>query len=232
MAVGVVVAALCMANAAWGGGKGSGPTPVTADTAFQVRYAANLDRGESFIDIINTGANGASLTGPGIGNAIGNICVNVYGFTADEEMVSCCSCLVTPNQVIHLGVVADILGNLTHTGAPASLTLKLLATGAGGSAGTGTSCTNSAANVAASTTAIVNGLVAFGTTLHAAPNAGLAVTETPFIPATLGTGELASLGARCTAIIGGLSGFGICGVTANTATNGQCNLGALGAAKI
>jgi len=212
------------------------------DTPFQVRYAANLAVGqESWIDIINDGANGAPLNGPGIGGNVGNICVNVYAFSQDEEMVSCCSCYLTPDQVAHLGVFADIVNNPTHPfiGGANSLTIKLLATldGTGGTAGA-SGCNNSAANVNASGTVLVNGLVAFGTTLHVSPPVDvtnpLAVTETPFIPATLSSGELASLGARCTSIIGNLSGYGICGsFTGNPAPNGaQCHLGALGATKM
>ncbi len=63
------------------------------DSPFQVRYAANLDVGESYIDITNTGANGASLYGPGyIITNPGNICVNVYAFDPHEALISCCSC--------------------------------------------------------------------------------------------------------------------------------------------
>ena len=43
-------------------------TPVALDSLLQVRYAANLDEGESHINIINTGANGAPLYGPGYGD--------------------------------------------------------------------------------------------------------------------------------------------------------------------
>ena len=51
----------------------------------QVGYAANLNIGESYIDITNTGANGAPLLGPGFGAASGNICVNVYSFDPGER---------------------------------------------------------------------------------------------------------------------------------------------------
>jgi len=193
-----------------------------ADAPFQVRYAANLGSGESYIDIVNTGANGAPLLGPGLGGAVGNICVNVYAFDPGEEMIACCSCLVTPDQVVNLGVNRDLTAKTLTGVIPTSVTVKLLATLAG-TGGSGTSCTNSATAVAAPGTVIVSGLAAWGTTLHTGP-AGLPIfgTETAFTPSTLSAGELASLGGRCSSIVGNASTFGVCS---------SCKAGALGAMK-
>ena len=199
-------------------------TPIVAvDSPFQVRYAANTNLGggpfESYINITNDGANGAPLLGPGYGGAVGNICVNVYAFSPDEQMISCCSCLVTPNGVVNLGVNRDLTAKTLTGVIPSSVVVKLLSTLAG-PGGTGTSCSNSAAAV--TTAAIVPGMLAWGTTIHAAPTGGYAVTETPFLPATLSAGELASLGGRCASILGNGSGFGQCL---------SCKAGALGAQK-
>ena len=201
--------------------------PITADAPFQVRYAANLNLGESWINITNTGANGAPLNGPGFGGAAGNICVNVYAFSSDEQLVSCCSCLVTPNGLVNLGVKRDLTDNTLTGVVPNSVVIKLVATGAGGTGGTGTSCSNSAALAGDSAHPIVNGLAAWGTTLHVGAAADtapttVATTETKFTPATLSAGELASITNRCTNIIGNGSGFGICK---------SCRAGALGADK-
>jgi len=188
------------------------------DTGFQVRYAANLQFGESYIDIVNTGANGAPVSGPGFGFTSGNICVNVYALDPGEELIACCSCLVTPDQVVNLGVTRDLTSNSLTGVIPTSVTVKLVATLAG-TGGSGTSCANSAASATATP---VTGMAAWGTTLHATPVAGTyATTETPFTTATASTGELASLTGRCTSIIGNGSGFGICR---------SCRAGALGAA--
>src|SRR5580658_6344991 len=173
----VILAALVLAVAAFA------QNPVTADSPFQVRYAANLNIGESYINIINTGANGAPLLGPGFGAAAGNICVNVYAFDAGEELISCCSCLVTPNQTVSLGVNRDLTAKTLTGVVPTSVTIKLLATLAGTN-GSGTSCNNSAAF--AGDASPVTGMCAYGTTLHAVPTAGAyATTETAFTPATL-----------------------------------------------
>ena len=193
--------------------------PVTADSPFQVRYAANLNIGESYINISNSGANGAPLLGPGFGGAVGNICVNVYAFSPDEQLISCCSCLVTPNGLVNLGVNRDLTSRTLTGVIPTSVVVKLYATLAG-TGGTGTSCSNSAATVTTATAA--PGLLAWGTTVHnATPGVtGYNVTETAFTPATLSAGELASIGGRCASILGNGSGFGICY---------SCRAGALGA---
>ena len=194
-----------------------------SDSGFQVRYAANLQFGESYIDIVNTGANGAPVLGPGLGGATGNICVNVYALDPGEELVSCCSCLVTPDQVVNLGVNRDLTSKTLTGVIPTSVTVKLVAILAGtGGSGTGTVCNNSAAS-SAGTSAVITGMAAWGTTLHATPTAGTyATTETAFTPSTLSAGELSSLVGRCASIIGNASGFGICS---------SCRAGALGAAK-
>jgi hypothetical protein len=190
----------------------------TADSPFQVRYAANLNLGESYIDIINDGANGAPLLGPGFGAAAGNICVNVYAFSPDEQLISCCSCLVTPNGLVHLGVNADLTSKTLTGVIPTSVVVKLVATLAG-AGGAGTSCTNTAATATAA--GLVSGMAAWGTTLHP-QGAANTTTETRFTPATLSAGELASITGRCSSILGNGSGFGICN---------SCKAGGLGAGK-
>jgi hypothetical protein len=192
----------------------------TEDASFQIRYAANLNLGESYINIANDGANGASLLGPGIGGAVGNICVNVYAFDPSEELVSCCSCLVTPDQTVNLGVVADLTSKTLTGVVPTSVTVKLLATLAG--TGTGAVCNNSAAGPITTSNIVPSGMAAWGTTLHA-QGTGTGTTETPFTASTLSSGELASITGRCAAIIGNASGFGICA---------SCRSGALGGQKL
>jgi hypothetical protein len=194
--------------------------PVSADAPFQVGYAGNLQVGESFIAISNSGANGAPVLGPGFGTAAGNICVNVYAFSPDEQLISCCSCLVTPNGLVSLGVGSDLTSRTLTGVIPTSVVIKVVGSlaGAGGSS---TNCSNSAATVTTAT--LVPGTLAWGTTLHSfGTDAGYSVTETPFVPATLSTGELASIGGRCAAILANGSGFGVCS---------SCRAGALGAGR-
>ena len=181
---------------------------------FQVRYASNLTSGDSVINLTNNGFNGASLSGPGFGTAVGNICVNVYAFSPDEQLVSCCSCLITPNGLVSLSVNNDLVANTLTGTRPNSIVVKLVATGAGPTF-TGIACTNSAAQAGSATFPITTGMQAFATTLHQA-NTGFATTETPFAVASLSTSELASINGRCTNILGNGSTFGVC----RSCTNG------------
>jgi len=69
---------------------------------------------------------------------------------------------------------------------------------------------------AAAPGAVMPGLIAFGTNLHAAPVGGsitagtFAVTETPFIPATLSAAELTRITTLCGFIQSNGTGFGVC----------------------
>jgi hypothetical protein len=187
--------------------------------AFLVSYAANLASGESYVNLSNNGSSGAPLLGPGFGGAVGNICVNAYAFSPDEQLISCCSCLITPNGLANLGVTRD-LTQKTLTGViPTSVVIKLVA-GLAGAGGTGTTCTNSAATITAAQ--LAGSTEAWSTTLHPDPASAFRVTETPFSAGTLSSGELASLTGRCASILGNGSGFGICR---------SCQQGALGAGK-
>jgi hypothetical protein len=194
--------------------------PVTADSPFQVGYAITLAPvtssgvgpavvASSQIFITNTGANGSPLNGPGIGTASGNICANVYAFSPDEQLISCCSCLITPNGLSELIVANDLTSNPLTGVVPPSIVVKLVSTLAG-TGGAGTSCTNSAAVAGSTAFPLAAGMAAWSTTVHSIPPLPLAVTEVPFTPSTLSAAELASLNNRCTGIIGNGSGFGIC----------------------
>ena len=176
--------------------------------------AASSSVGDALINITNSGVNGAMLNGPGFGSPAGNICVNVYAFSPDEQLVSCCSCLVTPNALVSLSVTNDLLSNTLTGVRPNSVVVKLLATGTGVTAGapvfSGTSCTNTAAIAGSAGLPAVDGVHAWGTTAHSSPTGDMTTTEVPFLAATLSAGEQASITNRCTNILGNGSTFGIC----------------------
>jgi hypothetical protein len=136
--------------------------------------------------------------------------VNVYTFSPDEQEISCCSCVITPNGLVSLSAKNDLISNTLTPAVPGSIVVKLLAT-------TGGACN------AGTPGAPTVGLAAWGTTLHANQGAaGFAVTETAFKPATLSAAELARISSLCGFIQTNGSGFGICK---------SCRSGALGASK-
>jgi hypothetical protein len=188
---------------------------VTVDTQFQVRYASNLNLGDSVINITNSGARGAGLFSGTSASTTGAICVNVYAFSPDEQMISCCSCPVTPNGLVSLSAKNDLTSNTLTPAVPTSIVIKLYAT-----VPVGGSCSSSSNNPGAATA----GLLAWGTTVHAPAVAGdPVVTETPFLPATLSEGELGRLTSLCNFINATGSGFGICR---------SCRLGGLGGGRL
>src|SRR5579864_7245350 len=97
---------------------------VGPDDAFQVRYASNLNIGDSVINVTNTGT---AATAGAFGQISGNICVNVYTFDPAEELVSCCTCNVTPNGLQSISVKGSLTSNPLTPAIPTSVVIKLLA---------------------------------------------------------------------------------------------------------
>jgi hypothetical protein len=188
------------------------PIPViTPADAVQVRYAANLGLGESIIDLTNAGANGGN-------DSTDFICANVYVFAQDQQLISCCACPLSPNDLQFLSVQHDLINNTLTPGVPTGVTIMLTATDDTGQVG----CDASTA-----TTHFVGGLRAWGTTIHQAPRGALALTETAFsavtLPAITAPGsELYKMTSLCGFIESDGSGFGICN---------SCTSGGAGAAK-
>ncbi len=204
--------AIGAANAAIGAAATAVLLVIPADV-FQVRYASNLAIGDSVIDFTNTGA--SSTVALPVQN--GNLCVNAYVFSPDEQLISCCSCAVTPNGLQSLSARNDLISNTLTPGVPTSVVVKLLAS---------SQATCNASTVTPASLALAPGLAAWGTTIHPAPvTAGtpagtFGITETPFTPATLSPAELTRLTTLCSFNQVNGSGFGICKA---------CRLGGLGA---
>jgi hypothetical protein len=159
----------------------AGPAVITETTSntrdeFQVRYAAHLDVGDSFVNLTNTGTDPA-----------GTICVNVFTFDPTEELISCCACPVTPNGLNSLSVRKDLIGNTLTPALPNSVVIKLLASAPVG--GVCNPVTPTAANLA-------RGMGAWGTTLHTLTTttpATYGTTETPFSRAEIGITGLSAV---------------------------------------
>jgi hypothetical protein len=165
----------------------------TPADSFLIHYASNLNIGDSVVNLTNAG----TLSGT---DPAGRICVNVYTFDPAEEMVSCCSCMVTPNGLNSLSTVSDLISNPLTLGVPTSVVIKLTAT-----APVAGMC-----NAAASGD-FVPGLRAWGSTLHQnTVTGGYNVTESPFARAVLSGSEISKDLSMCNFIQTNGSGYGIC----------------------
>jgi len=183
-----------------------GVATIGPDDSMQVRYATNLAIGDSVVNITNTGTSG------------GNLCANIYTFDPAEELVSCCSCTITPNGLQSISVLRSLISNTLTLAIPTSVVVKVVAS-------TPVASTCNAANVTADT--LAPGLRAWGTTLHQLPTSvpSYSITETAFSNGGLVAPELLHLTSFCGFIqaIGG--GYGICrgcafgGMGASTVTN-------------
>jgi hypothetical protein len=177
---------------------------------FQIDYASNLNVGDSYINFTNSGATTSSscdsdgtvcLDGPGIGVSQ-NLCINLYTFDPQEELIACCACSVTPNGLVSLSVVKSLISNPLTPAIPTAVVVKAVA-----SVGT---CNAAAVNPAN----LAHGLLAWGTSLHQNTSTATptySVTETPFSQAALSGPELAHITSTCGFIQADGSKFGICG---------------------
>jgi hypothetical protein len=70
------------------------------EDAFQVSYISQLNNADTVINITNAGTSAGTNVIQGSTTA-GNLCLNIYVFDPQEEEVACCSCVVTPNELIY-----------------------------------------------------------------------------------------------------------------------------------
>ena len=188
----------------------------TLDGPFQVRYASNLiNGGDGVVNITNTGAAAtALLTGQTIAqnNINGSLCINIYTFAADEQEVACCSCLVTPNALWSASVKTALLNSTLTPSFPNEVVINLISSAP--LVGTGGAQSCNPATITNVSALIEPGMLAWGTSAHGFPTATgptFVMAETPFLPATLTTAELARDVQECQFIqILGSGQFGIC----------------------
>ncbi|MGD1093186.1 MAG: ice-binding family protein [Bryobacteraceae bacterium] len=157
---------------------------VFKDGPYQIGYAANLNIGDSVVNLSNDGANGGFRSG-----TTGNICVNVFTFDAQEEEIACCSCLVTPDGLNSLSAKSDLISNTLTPATPTSLVIKLVASTPGiDTTGNYTICNPATAGATPGVIATTNGLLAWGTTLEPSSATGTyGAVNVPFINGTLST---------------------------------------------
>jgi len=188
-------------------GQGAAYVFVLSQDVYQIGYAANLLAGDSVVNITNAGARGGFDPG-------GGICANVYVFDANQEMIDCCSCYVSPNDLRSLSANQDLVSNNLTLGKPPSVTIALLAS----DPTNGMNCDPSSPTAAN----LEQGMRAWGTTIHQGLPGKYQVTEQAFQNATLSVSELGKLTTYCSYIESNGSGHGTCN---------SCRAGAMSAAK-
>jgi hypothetical protein len=206
------------------------------DGVYQIGYAANLNIGDSVVDVSNDGAQGGFNPNP---LGAGNLGVNVYTFDPQEEMISCCCCVITPNGLYSLSVKSDLINNTLTPVTPNSVTIALIgSTPLANAAGALTICDATGVNlpppmgggggittgaVPAGDPPTAIGLLAWGTTLEPASSPGTyGPVPVSYINGTLSMPQINAMTQVCEFIQSNGSGFGVCN---------SCRLGALGGGK-
>ena len=200
------LAALAMAAALFA----QQPTP--NDWVLQVNYVSRLDIGDAVINIVNDGAQIADgIAVPG--NGVGDICVNAYVYSPDQQLAACCTCLTTPNELVSWSLLLGpnaLLANATNSNAfnqikagNWSAVIKLLASVPNNPNTPNDSCpTADLAN-----TNLSAGILAWSTRWHVGPATNPAlVTETRFEPSSFTGGEYNRLTSDCAILVHQLSG--------------------------
>ena len=167
--------------------------------SYQVRYA-NLNVGDSYVNLGNSGANGAF-------DPTDNICANVYVFDSAQELISCCACPLSPMHLKTFSVKNDLVSNTLTPGIPTAVTVALVATSMKGAAPT----TCNASNAYTTAANLVSGLGAWMTTPHVLTGVPQPyLTETPFLQSQLNQAMLTKMTGYCGFIQANGSGFGVC----------------------
>jgi hypothetical protein len=175
------------------------------DVSYQIAYAVNLTIGDSYINVTNAGTRGGYDAGDIFGRPFGGVCVNAYFFDPNEELLSCCSCYVSPNGLHSFSLQKDFLANLLTPGTENAGTVLLVTSGDN----TGATCTNSAATW----TTPERGVRAWMSTLHNNTSIGPSsyqITEHHFEKVSLSGSEVQKVQSLCGTIVTNGSKHGIC----------------------
>jgi len=100
-----------------------------AQSFYPIRYDNNVGYGgtlEQLVRIINVGKLGTPVTSP-----VGDVCANIYVFDANQEMVACCSCRVTPDGMASAAVGNQLTSNPLTGSVPMSGVIEILPIPAG-----------------------------------------------------------------------------------------------------
>src|ERR1700693_5164655 len=161
----------------------------------------------SNINVTNAGTRGGYDAGDIFGRPFGGVCVNAYYFDPNEELLSCCSCYVSPNGLHSFSLQKDFLANLLTPGSETAGTVLLV----GSSAAANGTCDTQAALW--TTGVLEGGLRAWMTELHNNTSVGptaYQMTEIRFRRVNLSESEQAKVRQLCGSIVTNGSKHGVC----------------------
>jgi hypothetical protein len=167
---------------------------------------------EEYVDIVNPGTNGAdphsSVTG------VGDLCALIYVFDTNEELEECCGCLVTPDQLIEIPVIANLLSNPNNPRLVRNGVIKIISsapTRLPAAEYDNSVCNPGAPNPTPTLREWITHTRAFAAAIGPpATGATLGVTEEEFSFAPLSTGEQNTLTTVCSGFTPQSTGAGVC----------------------
>jgi hypothetical protein len=77
---------------------------------------------DQLIRLVNVGLGGTPLTSPQ-----GDICADIYVFDNNQEMISCCSCRLTPNELGTASIGTQLTNNPVTSVVPPAGVIKIVA---------------------------------------------------------------------------------------------------------
>jgi hypothetical protein len=177
-----------------------------ADIYLVDHYSNNAGPGgpaDQQVRLINFAAIGDPLTSP-----VGDLCASIYVFDANQEMVECCSCRITPNGLRTISVANNLTNNPVTSVVPVNGDIKILSSLA--DASTCNPVTSPAFTPDPVT--LYRSLKGFGTHLltSGGTSQGTFITETNIPYVALNIGELGFLKQACQFARYLGSGKGVC----------------------
>jgi hypothetical protein len=177
---------------------------------YQVNYFANRNNTAGFDQVVN-------ITNPGVqGSPLsateGELCANIYVFSADQQMAECCACPITADGLLTLSLNSNLTGNPLTSVSPSSGMIKLVSTIPVGGACDPTASSIMPAVVQTATEAgsVAPDLRAWESHLVQTTPGTLFTTESEFAKAPLSEDEAAFLPYTCRFVQYLGSGKGVC----------------------
>jgi hypothetical protein len=95
---------------------------------YNTYYSNNINPlvADQVVRAINVGAHGVTINNPESG--VGDICENVFVFDSNQEMIACCACRLTPNELSSAFVGSQLTNHALTGTAPVSGVVKVLFT--------------------------------------------------------------------------------------------------------